>query len=67
MQTLMIIKRIMAGACPVFKRESKMIVIRRTIQHEFLRLLVEAGFLFDPNDAEPRGLQRRVMEAVNKQ
>ena len=44
-----------------------MIVIRRTIQHEFLRLLAEADFSFETGDDEPRGIQRRVMEAVNKQ
>ncbi len=52
---------------PKFLRQSKLIVTRRAIQHEFLRLLVEADFSFNTDDAEPRGIQRRVMEAVNVQ
>ena len=39
----------------------------RSIQHEFLRLLAQEGFMFTDNEAEPRGLQARVVEAVNRQ
>ena len=39
---------------------------RQAIQVEFLRLLTEADFDFQPGSKEPRGIQARVVENVNK-
>ena len=50
-----------------WRRDSKLVATRRTIQHEYLRMLNEADFSFRSGDKEPYGLQRRVMESVNQQ
>ncbi len=50
-----------------FEQVSKAEMTRRVIQHEFLRLLNEEGFSFEANTKEPHGIQRRVIEAVNRQ
>ena len=50
-----------------FKKTSKLVMTRRTIQHEFLRLLNEEGFDFRRDNNEPYGIQSRVMRAVNQQ
>ena len=39
---------------------------RRAIQHEYLRLLSAADFSFEEGTKEPRGIQARVVENVNK-
>ena len=39
---------------------------RRAIQHEFLRLLKETGFRFRNGEKEPRGVQAKVVQSVNK-
>ena len=50
-----------------WRRDSRLVATRRTIQHEYLRMLNDANFSFRPGDREPHGLQRRVMESVNQQ
>ena len=50
-----------------FKETSKMVMTRRTIQHEFLRLLSEDDFDFRRGGPEPYGIQSKVMKAVNQQ
>ena len=45
---------------------SRLEATRRAIQHEFLRLLKDAGFRFRKNEKEPRGVQAKVVESVNK-
>ena len=50
-----------------FEQVSKAEMTRRVIQHEFLILLNEEGFSFEANIKEPHGIQRRVIEAVNRQ
>ena len=45
---------------------SKLEATRRAIQHEFLKLLTQSGFTFRQGAKEPRGLQAKVLEAVNK-
>jgi hypothetical protein len=46
---------------------SKMEATRRAIQHEYLRLLAQEGFTFTVDEKEPRGIQARVVKAVNQQ
>ena len=50
-----------------FQKTTKMVMTRRTIQHEFLRLLNEEWFDFRRDNNEPYGIQSRVMNAVNQQ
>ena len=52
-----------------WNKAHKLITTRRTIQHEFLRQLNEAGFNFrrGTKEDEPYGIQSRVMKAVNEQ
>ena len=46
---------------------SRLEATRRCIQHEFLRLLREEGFRFRRGEKEPRGIQQRIVRAVNQQ
>ena len=50
-----------------WKPASELEMTRRTIQHEFLRQLTEAGFSFRQGDRELFGLQSKVRQAVNQQ
>ena len=50
-----------------WRRDSKLVATRRTIQHEFLRMLNESNFSFLPGAKEPYGIQRKVMRSVNEQ
>ena len=50
-----------------WRKDSKLIATRRTIQHEYLRMLNESNFSFLPGAKEPHGLQRKVMRSVNEQ
>ena len=50
-----------------WRRASELAATRRTIQHEYLRMLNEADFSFRTGDKEPYGLQRKVMRSVNQQ
>ena len=50
-----------------WRRASELAATRRTIQHEYLRMLNEADFSFRAGDKEPYGLQRKVMRSVNQQ
>ena len=50
-----------------WRRDSKQVATRRTIQHEYLRMLNEANFSFLPGAKEPYGIQRKVMRSVNEQ
>ena len=51
----------------VWNKTNRMVVIRRSIQHEYLRLLNEGGFGFGRNAKEPFGIQSKVVTAVNNQ
>ena len=48
------------------KETSRLETTRRAIQYEFLRELHQSGFSFTDNDTEPRRIQARVLQAVNK-
>ena len=48
-----------------WRRASKLVTTRRTIQHEYLRLLNESEW--QRGDPEPYGIQRKVMRSVNEQ
>ena len=53
------------------QRTERLIATRKAIQYEFLRRLNKARadgrFNFQPGEKEPRGIQRRVLQAVNQQ
>ena len=49
------------------KKTNMMVMTRRTIQHEFLRLLNDEGFDFRRDNNEPYGIQSRVLRSVNAQ
>ena len=51
----------------VWQLISKLVTTRRVIQHEYLKLLNEHDFSFQAGDKEPFGLQRKVLDAVNRQ
>ena len=46
--------------------QQKLEATRRAIQHEYIRLLSKAGFSFEAETKEPRGIQARVVENVNE-
>ena len=50
-----------------WRKDSKLVATRRTIQHEFLRMLNESNFSFLPGAKELHGIQRKVMRSVNEQ
>ena len=50
----------------VKKDEHRLEATRRAIQHEYLRALSMANFSFEAAVKEPRGIQARVVEIVNK-
>ncbi len=47
--------------------QARMVATRRAIQGEYIRLLAQANFDFEMNDDEPVGLQKKVLEEVEKQ
>ena len=50
-----------------FRKLTKRVAKRQAIQQEYLRLLTEAEFdPTDPDAKEPRGIQKKVMENVNR-
>ena len=48
------------------QNQDKLEATRGAIQHEYIRLLSEAGFSFQVGDKEPRGVQAQVVKNVNK-
>ena len=49
-----------------FRETSRLETTRRAIQHEFIKELTQAGFTFTQGEAEPRGIQAKVLRSVNE-
>ena len=49
-----------------FRETSRLETTRRVIQHEFIKELTQAGFTFTQGEAEPRGIQGKVLRSVNE-
>lgn len=49
-----------------FRETSRLETTRRAIQHEFIKELTQAGFTFTQGEAEPRGIQGKVLRSVNE-
>ena len=49
-----------------FRETSRLETTRRVIQHEFIKELTQAGFTFSQGEAEPRGIQGKVLRSVNE-
>ena len=49
-----------------FRETNRLETTRRAIQHEFIKELTQAGFTFTQREAEPRGIQVKVLRSVNE-
>ena len=49
-----------------FRETSRLETTRRAIQHEFIKELTQAGFTFTQGEAEPRGIQGKMLRSVNE-